>query len=91
MAAFFRLRFPGVSLQRREGTLEESIVYHISFAVLAVDNPVALRHAAEASFGGNGFGVLTALHLQATVEAYGMYSWVLHWRIANIFMEDLFS
>ena len=58
MTAFFRLRFAGASRQGREGTLEESIVHHISFAVLAVDNPVALRHAAEAGIGGNGFGVL---------------------------------
>src|SRR5580658_119666 len=59
MAAFFRLRLPGGSLQGCKGTLEESIVDHISFAVLAVYDPVAFRHAAEAGVGGNGFGVFT--------------------------------
>jgi hypothetical protein len=57
MAAFFRLRLTGVSLQASKGTLEESIVDHIGFAVLAVYNPVAFRHSAEAGVGGNGFGV----------------------------------
>jgi hypothetical protein len=57
MAAFFRLRHPGISLQGCKGTLEESIVDHIRFAVLALYNPVAFRHAPEADVGGNGFGV----------------------------------
>jgi hypothetical protein len=57
MAAFFRLRLPGVRLQACKRTLEESIVDHVGFAVLAVYNPVAFRHAAEAGVVGNGFGV----------------------------------
>src|SRR5580704_17114933 len=81
MAAFFRLRLPGVSLQGCEGTLEESIVDHVSFAVLAVYNPVAFRHAAEAGVGGNGFGVfaLSGIYEQRSKRTE-CTSWVLHWR-----------
>jgi hypothetical protein len=55
MVALFRLRLQGRSLQGCEGTLEESIVDYIDFAVLAGYDPVAFRHAAEAGVGGNGF------------------------------------
>jgi len=58
MAAFYRLRLPGVRLQGCKRTLEESIVDHVGFAVLAVYNPVAFRHFSEAGVGGNGFGVV---------------------------------
>jgi hypothetical protein len=37
--------------------LKERIVDHVGFAVLALDNPVALRHVAETNVGGNRFGL----------------------------------
>jgi hypothetical protein len=57
MTAFFLLQLPRESLQRRKGALEERIVDHVGFAVLALHNPVAFRHVAEANVGGNRFGL----------------------------------
>jgi hypothetical protein len=37
--------------------LKERIVDHVGFAVLALHDPVALRHVAETNVGGNRFGL----------------------------------
>jgi hypothetical protein len=57
IAAFFLSQLPRVGLEGRKGTPEESIVDYVGFAVLALHNPVALRHVAKSRVGGNSFGV----------------------------------
>jgi hypothetical protein len=37
--------------------LEERVVDHVGFAVLALHNPVAFRHVAETNVGRNRFGL----------------------------------
>jgi len=92
MAALFRLRRPEISLQGCKGTLEESIVDHIGFAVLAVYNPVAFRHAAEAGVGRNGSGVfaLCGIYEQRSKHAECTHGASIG-AIANTSIGGLFS
>src|SRR5580704_492193 len=56
ITAFFVFELPRVALQGHKGSLKESVVDYVGFTVLALHNPVAFRHVAEAGIGRNRFG-----------------------------------
>lgn len=59
MPALFPHSIAGIGAQRSKRALKECMIHYVNLAVLALHNPVTLRGVADASVGGDGFGLFT--------------------------------